>query len=160
MICGSKRFFKTTFSFLVIFLLQNCFCSACFVGKERFYNTIHKTQSIIPVKFESIKRSIMGAWTILDLMRSMQMKKEERTEFVLKMLEDVTSILAGISELKGCKSLCPRFCAMQEGEIEKLKELLAEFLDIFQSIFVYPDCSDECALFCILSKCADIISEF
>lgn len=115
---------------------------------------------LIPAHIKSIRESIISAWTVLDLMRSMQINEGDKIQFSLNMLDDIVSILTGLSNLSVCTNFCAAYYESQKEEIKKLRELLASFLEVFEGIFKLPNKLEESALYKILGVCIDVIIRF
>ena len=127
------------------------------MNSSDFLRTKNLCRTLVPASFKSIRKSIISAWTVLDLIRAMQINEKDKIKFAYRMFDDMISVLTGLANLSTYKNFCSDYYANKSNEIYSLQTLLFEFASTFEIVFNKRSQYEESALYKMILRSAHLL---
>jgi hypothetical protein len=98
------------------------------------YDTI--CRSCMTSHYQSARDSIIRAWSVLDMLRSMTIAPKDRNHFAVEIVEDMLTVLIDLTALATSCQFCTEQYRSRAEDIRYLEEILGSMAEVFSAVFM------------------------
>lgn len=102
--------------------------------------------------FQNARDSLMRAWSVLDILRSITIAPRYRIQFIEQLVNDVLSMLLNVSSLYCCCEWCSNCCAQFTVDFIDLEDRIAAMRDTFDAVCADQRCGEESLIATLIQK--------
>ena len=99
-------------------------------------------RSCISSHYQSARDSVIRAWSVLDMLRSMSIEPRDRAGFAIEVADDLLIVLTDLTAVTTTCQFCDRYYQERAEDIYYLEEILGSLADAFRAVFM-PVCNGE-----------------